>query len=389
MSEGDPTGVARRLSLFSAILFAAPGIFLPYWPLWLRGRGLDEATIGLLLAAGVWTRIVIAPAIARAADHRIEHRDLLALLALAVFLGFALHAFATSLWALVLLAVLCGSLFAAIMPLTDSLTLLCASAHGLEYGQIRRWGSVAFVVTTLGAGALIRGHSTERVLYLLLVPLALLAVGSRVLPRAPKGPVDRRPRPGIAVILRIPWFALFLAAAALIYASHGMLNGFSSLHWRSLGFGEDTIGALWVVGVIAEIGVFTGGARALRRLTPVQVSIIAALACVVRWIGLGVATEVPAIAALQALHGLTFGAVHFAAMHFIHRGLPSRLSATAQSLFAAASGGLGFGGGFWLAGRLYADMGALGYWPMAGLAGLAVVLLAVIARRWPDPRQPE
>ncbi|MEZ4450366.1 MAG: MFS transporter [Nannocystaceae bacterium] len=387
MPSGDPRDLRRRLSLFSAILFAMPGIFLPYWPLWLRGRGLDDESIGLLLAAGVWTRLVIAPMVARAADTRIEHRDLLALLGVLVFAGFALHIGATSMPALFALSIVCGSLFAAIMPLTDSLTLLCASAHDLEYGEIRRWGSVAFVLTTLGAGVLIRGHSPERVLYLLLVPLGIFALATRILPRAPRAPSERKgPSPPFWSLLRVPWFALFLAVGALIYASHGMLNGFSSLHWKSLGIEEDTIGVLWVVGVVAEIAVFSAGAVLLRRLRPLQIATFAAIACVIRWVGLSVAVDLPTILALQALHGLTFGAVHFAAMHVIHRGMPAQLSATAQSLFAAASGGLGFGGGYWIAGRLYASVGAQGYLAMAGLAAAAVGLLVLLDRRWPDPR---
>ena len=52
-----------RLALFYGASFAAIGISLPYWPVWLAAQGLTPAEIGLLLAANYWPRVVTSVAI--------------------------------------------------------------------------------------------------------------------------------------------------------------------------------------------------------------------------------------------------------------------------------------------------------------------------------------
>jgi hypothetical protein len=50
--------LAPRLALFYAAYFAAVGIHLPFWPVWLEWRGLGATEIGYVLAAAFWPRIV-------------------------------------------------------------------------------------------------------------------------------------------------------------------------------------------------------------------------------------------------------------------------------------------------------------------------------------------
>ena len=50
--------LGARLALFYAAYFAAVGIHLPFWPVWLEWRGLDVTEIGYVLAAAFWPRIV-------------------------------------------------------------------------------------------------------------------------------------------------------------------------------------------------------------------------------------------------------------------------------------------------------------------------------------------
>jgi hypothetical protein len=71
--------------------------------------------------------------------------------------------------------------------------------------------------------------------------------------------------------------------------------------------------------------------------------VLAGLAASVRWIGTGLTDTLPAIAVLQALHGISFGAAHLGAMHWIGRQVPPALSATAQSLYSAIVFGLFLG----------------------------------------------
>ena len=52
-SRASARKIALRLALFYGASFAAIGISLPYWPVWLAAQGLSAGQIGVLLAANV------------------------------------------------------------------------------------------------------------------------------------------------------------------------------------------------------------------------------------------------------------------------------------------------------------------------------------------------
>ena len=60
---------AIRYAAFYGAVFLTVGIYLPFWPVFLKGRGLSAAEIGLLFALASWLRIVTMPAVAQIA-HR-------------------------------------------------------------------------------------------------------------------------------------------------------------------------------------------------------------------------------------------------------------------------------------------------------------------------------
>ena len=74
---------AVRLAAFYAAIFAAVGIHIPFWPLWLKDRGLSPTQIGLLVAAGYLTKLVANPVVGHLVDHRGDRKRPMLALALA------------------------------------------------------------------------------------------------------------------------------------------------------------------------------------------------------------------------------------------------------------------------------------------------------------------
>jgi PPP family 3-phenylpropionic acid transporter len=65
-------------------------------------------------------------------------------------------------------------------------------------------------------------------------------------------------------LLRAPLFLLFVLAASLIQSSHALYYSFGSLNWRAQGVSDGVIGALWSVGVVAEVALFAISGRVIR-----------------------------------------------------------------------------------------------------------------------------
>ena len=377
-----PAFVALRLSLFYVAFFLVIGVLMPFWPVWLKAKGLDAAEIGVVLALGPWVRVVGNPLIARLVDRSGETRRPLILLALASLASFSLFAVAEGFWALSGVAALSGLWLSAIMPLGDGLTLRLALARRLDYGRVRLWGSLAFIAAASLGGWALAGRPPDRILDLLLVGLALIVAAAVALPEW-RRPGAEPSSVGVLSLLADRRMILFLAAASVIQGSHSVLYGFGTLHWQAAGHSKDVVGWLWAEGVIAEVLLFAAGAAALRRLGAARLLALAGIAGLMRWTLTGLSTDLPVLAAVQLLHGLTFGAAHLAAMDFLARTAPPGLAVTAQGLYAATATGAAFGATMLLAGTLYAAFAGGAFFAMAALALVGAAIAASLAPRRP------
>jgi PPP family 3-phenylpropionic acid transporter len=101
--------------------------------------------------------------------------------------------------------------------------------------------------------------------------------------------------------------------------------------------------------------------------------VLGGAAGILRWSLAGMATWLPWIAGLQLLHALTFGASHLGAMHFLSRAVPMAAAASAQSIYAAVSSGVGSGLVMAVAGMLYAAYGGGAYLFMALLSAAGLL----------------
>ena len=65
------------------------GVQLPFWPVWLAGRGLDPQEIATVFAATIWAKVVATPAIGALADRTGQRRLVMVSLAAIAWIGYA------------------------------------------------------------------------------------------------------------------------------------------------------------------------------------------------------------------------------------------------------------------------------------------------------------
>jgi PPP family 3-phenylpropionic acid transporter len=246
---------------------------------------------------------------------------------------------------------------------------------------VRLWGSLSFILATLAGGRALDLLPDSSIFWILLVSFFGVFAVCVLLPDTRVEAATIR----LSAIWRLfthPTFVLLMLASALLQSSHLVVYIFGTLHWRHAGIGESMIGVLWAVGVIAEVLLFAIGARMTARLRPGGMFILAAAAGIVRWPMLAYTTTLPLLLVAQTLHGVTFGAAHLAAMAFIAEAIPSRLSATAQSLHGAVALSTTSAVIAPFLGGLYDAYGGGAFYAMTGLSlggGIAALLLM---RRW-------
>jgi PPP family 3-phenylpropionic acid transporter len=319
--------------------------------------------------------------IGRVADRASDWRQVIVIGALVAGIVPVGLFFVNEFWGILLFWTLASLPGGAVGPVLDAATMRMTRRNGTDFGSIRAWGTVGymlfngltgFLVVWFGAGIFVP----------LFVGLALLRAAASLQLPAFRAPPDQmtvaaiRPVAGkLAEIITRPWFVLPLVGFALVFGTHIVLNAFGALLWKEQGISEDIIGPLIALGAASEAGMMFLWKRFGGRVSARHLILVSALVSVLRWAAMAFSPPVWALVLLQLSHGITFALGYLGCVHFIANWTSEDIAAETQSLFtvlqqvASVVALVGFG---WLVGvfgahaylfaALAAVMGALCIW---------------------------
>lgn len=365
---------------------------MPFLPVWLRWRGLDETQISLIYAAPVFIRAIFTPAMTFMADRHGRPVTMLKALTWGALLSALMLPWADG-FPVIFSTILLFTLFwMSVIPLTDVVALSGARAGRGDYGRMRLWGSLSYLGMTAAGGGVLQLWGPPAALWLFIGAAATVTLTAYGLPassgtdrtsESAQGEAFKRLRfADLARLVSAPRLWLFLAATSTIQSSHALYYIFGTLHWTSIGISPTVIGLLWAIGVVAEIVLFAYAAQVGRWLGPAQLIAIAGAVAVLRWVFTAFDPSLPLLFVLQTLHGITFGAAHLGAMQFMDRALPSRLAASAQGMYASITAGVVMGLASLASGPLYRAYEGRAFIAMAVIAGLGLAAGVLLMRRW-------
>ncbi|CAI2082931.1 Probable 3-phenylpropionic acid transporter [Serratia fonticola] len=310
----------RWLALSYFTYFFSYGIYLPFWSVWLKGEGIPPETIGILLGAGLVARflgsLLIAPRV-KDPSYLITALRLLALLSLAFAVGFC---FGNG-WAWLMLVIAGFNLFfSPLVPLTDALAATWQRQITLDYGRVRLWGSLAFVIGSALTGKLVSVWGHNAILISLLVSILAMLVGMLLKPSVlPQGEARAQNEPcrSWRELLSEGPVWRFLLCVTLLQGAHAGYYSFASIYWEEAGYSAATIGYLWSLGVVAEVVIFASSNFLFRRWNARNLLLLSAVCGLLRWGLMATTTEIGWLLLVQVLHCGTFTVCHLAAMRFI------------------------------------------------------------------------
>jgi PPP family 3-phenylpropionic acid transporter len=374
-----------RLSSFYFWYYAALGGFTPYFAQWLHDRGQDAFAISVLLSLWYATRI-FAPttwnALVTRSPQPLRWLRGGAILTLAGFAGFLVARD----FVLLFVVMLVFSFFCnAIMPQFEALTLDTLHGRREDYGRIRVWGSLGFILVTLAYGALLDVGGSAWLPWLMLPLYAATAASAFANRPPPEGLHAHEPAPGSAwAALSRPGVARFLAITLLMQVGFGPYYVFFTLFLSGQGHGTATIGVLWALGVLAEIVLFLFAPTLLRRHAARSLLLLCLGATAIRWALTALFPQSFGIMlVLQLLHALSFGVFHACCMQLVATYFPGRLTSHGQALLYAIGSGVGGVLGAILAGAAWELGGGAASF---GVAAVAAATGFVIALRLQDSR---
>ncbi|MBW1812866.1 MAG: MFS transporter [Deltaproteobacteria bacterium] len=328
------------------LYFGVMGIFLPYFNLYCFHLGFNGFQIGVLSTLRSVTLVVFPLLWGVLSDRFRIRKPLYIFFNIVSSLTWAFYLFTTNFWFIFALTFFYGIFYAPIISFLEAFTMEILGIQKNQYGSIRAWGSISFIVTVILLGKLIDLYAIEIILIFILIMSLFQAVISPKIPNSP--PVKRTYRSTNIKALLTGRVIIFLTCGFLMLLSHGTYYGFFSIHLENLGYSNTFIGLTWAVASIAEIFAMLKSDWIFKRFRIEKVLIFSFIIAAARWFFLYFTIAPFAILLTQLLHAITYGTFHMASILYIDQLTPDN----------AVSYGLGLMIGFFINGYLYERLGS-------------------------------
>ncbi|MEN3292696.1 MAG: transporter, family, 3-phenylpropionic acid transporter, partial [Burkholderiales bacterium] len=272
-------------------------------------------------------------------------------------------------------------------PLSEALMLSEMRGDLTNYGKVRLWGSVGFIMAVTVAGQMLDWWGIGLLPWITLALLALVLAACLRMDESPHA-VTHHEVPSVASLLKRREVVAFFTSTFLMIAAHASLYVYYSLYLAQIGYSNTVIGLMWSLGVIAEIVFFYYQAPIFRHFGVQRLMVASLLIAVVRFLMIGFGAEsILLLLIAQVLHAATFGAHHSASVATMQRWFAGPLQAQGQALFISISYGLGGTIGGLILSGLWDTFGSQAVYLMSAIFSLAAAGAAVLSYRWQPHRE--
>lgn len=375
-----------RASLFQFTVYLPGAVSSVFLGIWLSQHGLPADQIGIVNSVPMLFLLALNMVVGRLADRARDWRTVIVILAL---IGAAAPVglfYVNEFWGIVLVWTMCTMTSGSIPPIIDAATVRMTRRNGSDFGAIRAWGTVGYVIGAGGIGVLISVFGADAFVPLFLAMSILRALLGLLLPRfrAPDyqqtlAAATQRTRLGDSLQ---PWFVLPLVAFALINSSHALIGGFAGLLWIQSGVPDYFIGPLLAIAATTEAIMMFAWRRFGGRITARNMILAACIASLIRFTVMAFDPPVGLLFAVQTLHAISFGVGYFGVVHFIANWTSESNAAEAQGFANTLQQGASVLA-LTVFGWLVVQFGTAAYFASSVVAVLGVICVLVSLRLRP------
>ncbi|MHA4871308.1 MFS transporter [Duganella sp. PWIR1] len=373
---------AFSFALFLFCYYAHAGTWSTYATLYFADKGMTVAQIGVLMSMIQVLRIVGPNVWGYVADHYDRRVLVLRVAGFAALVGFSGFFFGSTFGHFMLAMVILNLFTSGQAPICEALMLSEMKGDLTYYGRIRMWGSIGFIVSVTLASLALEHYGIITLPWVaaaLLVATIAAAFRLRDVPRR----AHKEAPPALLSLLRRREVIAFFASTALMVAAHTSLYTFYSLYLERSGYSKTVIGAMWSLGVLAEVLLFYFQAPLFRRWGAMRMMYLALGVAAARFLMIGFGSHILwLLIAAQLMHALTFALHHSSSVMSLQRWFSGPLQARGQALYMSISYGIGGSlGGLFLA-QWWERAGAESVYYVASALVLLSALAAMMSFRW-------
>lgn len=333
--------IQTNFRLFYFLVFWALGGLAPLLGIYLKNEiHLSGTQIGTLTSIGPIVMVITQPVWGMICDWTGRARTVLITTLLAtggVGLGYL---FFDEYIPLLVVAAFLALFQSAITPISDTITINYALQHRLDYGSFRLWGAVGFAVAGFAMGWLSERFGLSVIFYGFAITMWAGAVSAKGMPQDRVSlRVDLRS--GLARLIRLPRFMLFLLATFLVFGPIFANNTYMGLLFQSAGATVAGVGLGFLLAAGSEVPFMKIAGYWIHGRGALPVALFAAGISALRWVFYFFQPDILWLYLTSVAQGFSTGLFIPAALIYVRSTTPEEVKTTAISLYTAAGTGLG------------------------------------------------
>ncbi|MFC3703213.1 MFS transporter [Devosia honganensis] len=328
-----------RVSLYQFTVYLPGGVASVFLGIWLSDHGIPADQIGIINALPTLGLLLLNMVVGRVADRADDWRTALIVLSLLSALAPLPLYFVSEFWGILLVWALCATSNGLVAPVIDAATVRMTRRNGTDFGTVRAWATVGYVVGAGGLGLFLNTLGSAAFVSLYVAMVVGRAGLAFLLPRF------RAPAPQVTLAEAMPeaaappsrlrdalklWFVLPILAFALVNSSNSVIGSFGALLWHENGIPSYYLGPLLGFAAVGEVILMFAWRRFGGRVTARNMILAAAIAGLVRFTVMAFNPPVEVLFLTQSLHAFSFGMGYFGVVHFIANWTNEANAAEAQ-----------------------------------------------------------
>jgi PPP family 3-phenylpropionic acid transporter len=328
-----------RASIYQFTVYLPGGVASVFLGIWLSEHGIPADQIGIINALPTLLLLLLNMIVGRVADKADDWRTALIGISIVSALTALPMYFVSEFWGILLIWGLCASSNGLVAPVIDAATVRMTRRNGTDFGVIRAWATVGYVVGAGGLGLFLNVLGSGAFVTLYVVMVVARAGLAFLLPRfrapAPQATLADAAPEAVAQPSRLkdalqPWFILPLLAFALVNSSNAVIGGFGALLWHENGIPSYFLGPLLGFAAVGEAVLMFVWRRFGGRVTARNMILVGAVAGLIRFTIMAFNPPVEVLFLTQSLHAFSFGMGYFGVVHFIANWTNEANAAEAQ-----------------------------------------------------------
>ncbi len=331
------------LSLNYFLQYAVQGVFFQYWMIYLTGiKKLTVLDASIVFSMVYLGRVISGVFFSSLIIKKFGMKNSFRIVAISGLCVSLLYLGTNDKLSLIIVTFLFGLTFFNLTPITETSSSLFLKFENIDYGRVRVYGSLSFMLIGMLVGGFISYISNIFILYTMIL-LVLIYVIFTFLP-TPKlltkiDKVDSNTKSNKksfvwmkndknAIILILTFFFLQI--------SHAAYNNYSVLYLENM-----NITFKWLTGVIVNISIvseilfFTFSRRLLKNISAQKLLIFSCLVATFRWFILGLFENVYIFAIMQVLHAVTFALAQLTFILLLNSKFSEDKTLDMQNLYSA------------------------------------------------------